>query len=119
MSTKISLDMIDAIPVQFLKPLFEDDFVERGMKAWLTKIEWDEGADCYNLFFDFKDFEEENDKYFTECYRPNRHTESLPKSLCTQQKRLDVIGLSIQCTSILRLIGTMKDSSKTFFSICE
>jgi hypothetical protein len=33
MTTKISLDMIDAIPVQFLKPLFEDDFVERGMKG--------------------------------------------------------------------------------------
>ena len=29
----ISVDMIDAIKVQFIKPIFEDDFVEKGMKA--------------------------------------------------------------------------------------
>ena len=71
-------DMIDAVKVQFLKQIFEDDFPERGMKAWLTKIEHvpendDVGIVGYRLFFDFKDFEEENDKYFSECYYWTSH----------------------------------------------
>lgn len=70
----ISPDMVDAIKVQFLKPIFEDDFVEKGMTAWLTAIEWDENHECYQLFFDFSDFEGINDKYFKETYWPNSKT---------------------------------------------
>ena len=62
----ISVDMLDAIKVQFLKPIFEDDFVERGMKAWLTKIE--KTDDMYKLYFDLTEFEHENDKYMTESF---------------------------------------------------
>ena len=29
----IAASFIDAIKVQFIKPIFEDDFVEKGMKA--------------------------------------------------------------------------------------
>lgn len=29
----IIVNMIDAIKVQFIKPIFEHDFVEKGMKA--------------------------------------------------------------------------------------
>ena len=29
----ITASFIDAIKVQFIKPIFEDDFVEKGMKA--------------------------------------------------------------------------------------
>ena len=61
----IKFDMVDAIKVQFLKPIFEDDFVEKGMNAWLTDIEWDSKENCYNLYFDFSDFEVENDKYLS------------------------------------------------------
>lgn len=70
-----SPDMIDAVKIQFLSPIFEEDFTERGMKAWLTKIELCEKKYCYRLFFDFKDFEKENDKYFTECFYENRYTD--------------------------------------------
>lgn len=62
----ITVDMIDAIKVQFLKPIFEDDFPERGMTAWLTKIDRDD--DCWKLYFDFTEFEAINDKYFIETY---------------------------------------------------
>lgn len=77
-ATTITVDMLDAIKVQFLKPIFEDDFVERGMKAWLTKIEWNERVESYELYFDFKDFEAENEKYFTEVYFSNIHTPKIP-----------------------------------------
>lgn len=70
----ITVDMVSAIKVQFIKPIFGDDFVEKGMMAWLTDIEWDEKADCYNLYFDLSDFEEYNDKYFKECYYENSAT---------------------------------------------
>lgn len=70
----ISVDIIDAVQVQFLQPIFEDDFVEKGMKAWLTDIEWDEHHDCYKLYFDFTEFEAENFKYFKEHYYSNRVT---------------------------------------------
>lgn len=72
--TTISPNIIDAVKVQFLKPIFEDDFVERGMKAWLTKVEWDDTVKCYKLHFDFTEFEAENDKYLTISYWPNTHT---------------------------------------------
>lgn len=74
MNTTITPDMIDAVKVQFIKPIFEDDFVEKGMKAWLTDVEWDEKTEGYVLYFDFTDFEAENDKYLKETYYPNSHT---------------------------------------------
>lgn len=77
----IVANMIEAKKVMFLQPLlFEDDFVERGMKAWLTKIEWNQHNECYKLYFDFTEFEAENDKYFTQTYYPNRHTRDLEKT---------------------------------------
>lgn len=71
----ISIDMVDAVKVQFLKPIFEDDFPEKGMLAWLVDIVWE--SDCYKLYFDFKDFEKENDKYFKETYYPNIHNREI------------------------------------------
>ena len=76
-TSRITVDMVEAKKVVFLKPIFEDDFVERGMKAWLTGIEWDQKSASYTLFFDFSDFEEENAKYFRASYYPNRKTEEL------------------------------------------
>jgi len=76
---QITVDMVDAIKVQFLKPIFEDDFAERGMTAWLTKIEWAEREQCYKLYFDFSEFEAENEKYFSETYWANSKTALLPK----------------------------------------
>lgn len=61
-------NMLEAIKVQFLKPIFEDDFPERGMKAWLTAIDKCESERCWKLFFDFTEFEEENDKYMKVKY---------------------------------------------------
>lgn len=75
----ITVDMIKAIKVTFLKPFFEDDFVERGMQAWLTKVEWCNRKELYELYFDFSDFEEENAKYFTCTYYPNSHTVDLQR----------------------------------------
>ena len=51
-----------------MKPIFEEDFPEKGMKAWLTDIEWCVGEDCYKLHFDFTEFEAENLKYFKEVF---------------------------------------------------
>lgn len=73
----IEVDMVDAIKVQFLKPIFEDDFPEKGMTAWLTDIVWDGRAGCYKLYFDFSEFEDINDKYFKQSYYPNVHTAHL------------------------------------------
>jgi len=83
-----SVDMVDAVKVQFLKPIFEDDFPERGMKAWLTRIEKCEKTECFKLYFDFKDFEDENDKYFTEEYYPNIHTKEKVKNGEIPEKQL-------------------------------
>lgn len=74
----ITADILDAVKVQFLEPIFEDDFVERGMKAWLTGVEWEQRTGCYKLFFDFSEFEAENEKYFRETYFANIHTANLP-----------------------------------------
>jgi len=82
----ITVDMLDAIKVQFLKPIFEDDFVERGMTAWLTKVEWQEQKCCYKLFFDFSEFEEINDKYFTESYFHNKRCIVQEKHLYTAKE---------------------------------
>ena len=62
------LSRLDAVKVQFKKGIFEDDFPERGMKAWLTTIEKSRHEDCYKLHFDFTEFEAENDKYFSAGY---------------------------------------------------
>ena len=70
----ITAKLVDAIQVQFLKPIFEDDFPEKGMRAWLTDVGWDSTCKCYRLYFDFTDFEAVNEKYFKLCYHPNRHT---------------------------------------------
>lgn len=76
-TSEITVDMVEAKKVVFLKPIFEDTFVERGMKAWLTGVEWNDNNECYQLFFDFSEFEEENAKYFRASYYPNRKTEEL------------------------------------------
>lgn len=64
----------EAVHVVFLKPIFEDDFVETGMEAWFLAAEWDRKTECFKLFFNFSDFERVNDKYFRETYHPNVHT---------------------------------------------
>lgn len=73
----ITAHIIDAIKVQFIKPIYEEDFVDKGMKAWLTDVEWEEGSECYKLYFDFTDFEAENAKYFKAVFLPNRYTKDL------------------------------------------
>lgn len=60
------INMIEAKKIVFIKPIFEDDFPEKGMKAWLTDIV--EESHCFKLYFDFTDFEAENDKYFKADY---------------------------------------------------
>jgi len=62
------IDRIEAIKVIFKKPIFEDDFPEKGMKAWLIDIIKNEKVECYDLYFDFSEFEKENEKYFKANY---------------------------------------------------
>ena len=64
----INENMLEAIKVIFLKPIFEDGFPDRGMKAWLTAIDKRESENCWKLYFDFTDFESENDKYMKANY---------------------------------------------------
>jgi len=61
-------ERIEAVKVVFLAPIFEEEFTERGMKAYFTKIERDAKSDCYKLYFDLEEFFGENKKYFTACY---------------------------------------------------
>lgn len=75
----ISPKMVGAIKVQFLQQLCEEDFPEKGMLAWLTDVQWDLEYECYKLFFDFTEFEDQNDKYFKAVFYPNRHTEQLAR----------------------------------------
>lgn len=70
--------MSDAIKVEFLQPIYDEDFPARGMKAWLVKWEWHDDYECYRLHFDFSQFESENDQYFQEVYYPNKRTAALP-----------------------------------------
>ena len=44
------------------------------MIAWLTDIGFDEEVDCYKLYFDFKEFEDHNLKFFKDAYYPNKFT---------------------------------------------
>ena len=73
----ITASFVDAIKVQFIKPIFEDDFVEKGMKAWLVDVEWAEREKCYKLYFDFTEFEAENDKYFKATFHPYLRTKTI------------------------------------------
>lgn len=69
----ISLSMVEAIKVMFAKPIFEDDFVEKGMTAWLTDIEYDKSKNLYRLYFDFTEFEDINKKYFKKSFYQNEN----------------------------------------------
>lgn len=77
---EIRANMVFAQRVIFLKPIFEDDFPEKGMSAWLVDVEWNENVQCYKLYFDFAEFEAENEKYFKAVYYPNRRTAELAES---------------------------------------
>lgn len=77
---KIAIEMLEAQKVVFKKQIFEEDFPEKGMKAWLTDVHWDDKHGCYKLFFDFTEFEQENDKYMKCSYYPNRYTALLPNA---------------------------------------
>ena len=75
-------EITEAIEIQFIKPIFEEDFVEAGMQAWLVKIEREPDGSVYTLYFNFSDFEVVNDKYFIECfYKTDQETGK--KSLVT------------------------------------
>lgn len=90
--SEFNVNMIKAVKVTFKQKIFEEDFAEKGMTAWLTAIELDEVYEdsdeyCYNLYFDFTDFEAENEKYLREVYYPNVHTRDLPhKTLYTARE---------------------------------
>lgn len=77
---EIQVNMVAAQKVIFLKPIFEEDFPEKGMSAWLVDVEWIEKDQCYKLYFDFAEFEAENEKYFKAVYYPNRRTAELAAS---------------------------------------
>lgn len=86
---KITTNIKEAVKVRFLQPIFEEGFVERGMKAWLTNIEWHENYECYELFFDMTEFEQENDKYLTNSfYYPSKETKEkgIEKALYTAKE---------------------------------
>ena len=78
--SQLTVNMVSAVKVQFLKPIFEEDFPEKGMTAWLTDVEWDSRSGCYKLYFDFSEFEDINLKYFKRMYHPNRHTHGYDES---------------------------------------
>lgn len=77
----------EAVKVMFLKPIFEDDFPERGMTAWFTGYEEKSRCECYSLFFDFEEFESINTKYFREQYHSNKFIEQKQSKGILPQKQ--------------------------------
>lgn len=71
------------IKVKFKQTIFEDEFVESGMIAYLTKVEIDKNASdveeekVYCLWFNQEPFANYNEILLTECYYPNIHTKGL------------------------------------------
>lgn len=61
-------DRVFAVRVAFKKPIFDDDFVERGMQAWFVGWEKDAKVGSLLLYFDFADFEQQNEKYFRRTF---------------------------------------------------
>lgn len=69
------------IKIKFKQTIFEDEFVESGMIAYLTKVEIDESDSeetVYCLWFNQEPFAKYNQTLLTECYYPNIHTKGLP-----------------------------------------
>lgn len=114
-----SVDMVEAVEVVFLKPFIEEDFVERGMRAWLTGIEWCERNKCYELFFDFSDFEEENAKYFRASYYPNRKTEELEAATGRTLFTAIEAGYYIAKSHDYFSVGDVRDDAKFTKEITE
>lgn len=67
------------VKVLFKKPIFEDDFPEVGMVAWLVGADYDSAEDMHSLVFDFDEFFEHNKQFFATDYYPNKHTVELGK----------------------------------------
>lgn len=115
----ISVKFINAIKVQFLKPIFEDDFVEKGMKAWLTDIEWENECSCYRLYFDFSEFESENDKYLKMNYYPNIYTIELEKETGRTKFTAKEANMYSPKYSVLFSLKSIKDEEKEDIYILE
>lgn len=118
------VDMLEARKVIFLKPIHEDDFPERGMKAWLTKIERspeddDHNGVGYKLYFDFSEFDRENDKYFVECYYPNVRTRDLTTKALYTAKEAGLYSpkYSVHFTETNLHNGEMRDLSNFIMGI--
>lgn len=73
----ITANITSPIKVEFKQFIFEDDFVEEGMHAYLTHVEYADEDECYKLFFDFSEFFDHNQPLFEETYYPNKHTDAL------------------------------------------
>ena len=63
--------------ITFKKPIFEDSFIEPGMRAKITKVEYSERDEAYIIYFDLSDYFEHNKVLLTESYFPNKYTEKL------------------------------------------
>lgn len=68
---------LDKITVQFKKSIFEDYFVEKGMKADLVMV--DKGDHFYHLHFNFEPYFEHNKQFMIDAYYPNNNTRELPE----------------------------------------
>ena len=66
------------VKVEFIKSLFEDDFVESGMIAKLYHVEYSERFECWKLWFDFTGFEEHNDTLMEDVYSYPSHAYTGP-----------------------------------------
>ena len=112
----ITAKFVDAIQVQFLKPIFEDDFPEKGMRAWLTDVEWDSNCKYYQLYFDFTDFEAVNEKYFKRRYHPNRHTTEIEAATDRRLFTAREAGLYDSKYSVYFMVGDMQHRNDAEFA---
>lgn len=67
----VTFESFLAQKVIFKKAIDDEGFAEKGMMAWLTCIEWDDKNECYDLWFDFSEFEGRNAKYFRKVFHYN------------------------------------------------
>lgn len=57
-----------SLKVRVKKPIFEDVFVEPGMVCYLTNIQKVPQVGCWEIFFDYTDFFDENEHLFTKTF---------------------------------------------------
>lgn len=84
-------DMLDAIKVQFLGTINDEDFFVRGLKGWLTGVRRCENLRHWEIYIDLTEFQEENEKYFRPVYYDSDNQPTLTARECGEYRNKNAI----------------------------